>query len=352
MTKVVYTNSQLSDGACSLKEDARYRLKLQNLSYKKNRALNIGSLVHDSIDVLYRQSSIDKEAPFGSLPSDNALMVALSAMDAKVEDVRAKFKEDLSRSPLLNKHFEKDAALAKIMVRGYYLHFFLSENFEMAYPESEFAVAVVTPSGRKSTKFVYAGKRDNIIRENSSGRLFLHELKTKGKWDDEQKKFLKIDAQVTGYQWASLKEGIDIHGIIYTVIIKTPSKFVLTKAATKRKAAAKKRGEVYIYDDMVDYESVDEFIERISPRYLESDEYYHRYFLQRTEAEIKRFEEDLYFRIMSQEQKKKFRPFPEPQAMTCSFCSVFEYCAAADKTAASQKYGRKNSSHEELNSVE
>jgi hypothetical protein len=89
--------------------------------------------------------------------------------------------------------------------------------------EGPFEIAIRNPeTGRASTSFNFAGKRDKIVKLGD-GRLAVMEHKTTG--DDigvesDYWRRLRIDSQISGYMLAAKTQGHDVQTVLYDVIRK------------------------------------------------------------------------------------------------------------------------------------
>lgn len=343
MSKVVYTNSELTAARCSFRHYVQYHLNLRNNRFYKRRSMNIGQMVHAGIEIMYKtQVRLDE------LSEDKPLTEALE----HVRGLAAIYDQQMVSDPnRIDAVFERDklrdAGLAEIILELYYHHIYLKERYKVEHPESKFEVPIITPSGRCSTKYMFAGKRDAIVRNiNGDNELYLHEVKVKGKWDANDERFMRIDDQTTGYLWASRQEGYNLRGVIYTVLLRSDSRFCLTAEAKKKK----RLDSNYAYNPILDYETVDDYIKRVRNNYLSNpDDYIIRRTFTRTDAEIANFQNRLYLKAINCEQVKRMKsPFPEPDAMICPNCQAFEYCAEPTPETVARYYSVKKAKHEEL----
>lgn len=123
-------------------------------------------------------------------------------------------------------------AIAEFITFGYnllehYLHwqktdssFYADTNLEFLSCEEGFSVPIRNQRGNPSSKFVFAGKVDGVIRHRFDGKLYLHEIKTT-KSIDSRLQQLPFEMQPTAYLLAMQEIYQEpIEGVIYTIIRK------------------------------------------------------------------------------------------------------------------------------------
>ena len=346
----VFTNSELTAAECSNKHHILYGLQLRPRSYRKMKNLNIGHLVHVGVEVLYRQTMLN--LPFEDLTSPKMLRKVLSHVRVVARKQAEKFITEPGESELLyRRNLKRDIGMVLVMVEGFFNHIFCHEKYEIVEPELQFIVPVRTKSGRRSPKFKFAGKTDGILRNIlGDNRLYLHEIKCPANWGEEDEKFLSIDEQITGYCWAMREIGIQVSGVVYTVIKKPGMDFSLTKEAQKRKREATKENKTYVYNSITDYETAEELVGRMKKDMLEYPEkYFIRKMFQRKPEDLDAFSRRLYDRCRDVVVLAKNEPFPQPSLMKCRTCTVFDLCANWGEETMKGKYERKSQKHTELN---
>lgn len=168
----------------------------------------------------------------------------------------------------------RDAAQTAIMEQGLpvedylkaselfdaYANHWHDEPFDVVAVEHEFSLPLINPStGRRSRLFELRGKVDGVVRDKSSGRLFILEHKTTSAISAEYVDRIMLDQQIAIYADAisrCLKEAVC--GAIYDILVKpsirmkqgeTDEEFearraeLLAKSKTGKTTAKKKEAE-------------------------------------------------------------------------------------------------------------
>lgn len=198
---------------CKLQHALKYVERLQPME-EESRYLRIGSWVHKLIEQLY---SVGYEAS----PLDVMMLVDGVKQEAYeiIERCETQDQKELVRI---------DCAIAEGAINAYYNTVFQEEQgrgFSMSKEnvEKSFTVPIVSDkTGRKSTRYAFKGRIDGIF-DCSDGKKYIHEIKTKAGYGESDKEHLTLDDQVTAYVWAMRQLGVDVGGVVYTVIKKPSS---------------------------------------------------------------------------------------------------------------------------------
>jgi CRISPR/Cas system-associated exonuclease Cas4 (RecB family) len=190
---------------CKLQHAYKYDMKIEPID-KDNRALRIGSWVHQIIEGLY---GIGYDA---SLEDLNSLIyeVQLEAYD---------MIEKLGDDQEAIDNVKVDISIVEGAVTAYYNVLFLTEQ-EEGFSLSSINVEKTfeVPIG-KSNKYIFHGRIDGLF-DCRDGQKYIHEIKTKSGYGAIDKEQLEMDDQLTAYIWAMRKLGIDVAGVVYSVIKK------------------------------------------------------------------------------------------------------------------------------------
>lgn len=350
MKKYKFSHSQLQTADCSARYHIKYDLKLKSTRYSKQKALSVGKLFHAGIDVMYRLSA--GPVSMADTLDDKILQEALTHVRALGKQMRNHLAPDEGELPA---HFKRkldiDFGIPLIMIEAYYNHVFMNERFEIVESEQRIETNVRTPSGRRSPNMFYVGYLDAIIKNLSGdGGNYLHEVKTAANWSEKDELFLKIDNQTTGYHWLANEKCIVIDGTIYTICLKPTSNPLLKNEAKKAKAnvknhntkVAKEKAQAredrtvytgdeymaaYEYDPIRDYESSEEYLERIRKDYIESPaKYFIRKIFTRSAQQLKRFEVELYYACRDARSIRERNVFMQPNKMKCPNCEGYDLC--------------------------
>jgi CRISPR/Cas system-associated exonuclease Cas4 (RecB family) len=197
---------------CKLQHALKYDERLKPMA-QESRYLRVGSWVHSLIEQLY---SIGYEA------STLDLQILVDGVKQEAYELRSKCETQEEKDQIM-----VDVAIAEGAINAYYRALFQTEvgqGFSMSKDnvEKAFTVPILSDKSgklRKSTRYAFRGKIDGLF-DGVDGKKYIHEIKTKSGYGDSEREHLKIDDQVTAYVWAMQQLGIDVGGIIYTVIKK------------------------------------------------------------------------------------------------------------------------------------
>lgn len=247
-----------------------------------SRALRIGSIVHEGLDMWAS----------GEMPAD-----VLAWADLQ------EYEDDYERAVVVN------------LIHGYFQRWGDSELKTVA-SEIQFEVPIRNPdSGRVSRSYKAAGKIDRIVRKPSL-HLALLETKTVSESIEPTSDYwnrLEIDQQITLYMLVARKLGYDVRTVIYDVIRKPTirpkqipqldsqgRKIVqdqtgqrsLNKNGTPKQSASNPDGE----EMLMRLETADEFGHRLAKDIASRpDFYYARRDIPRLEADLEEFENELWW---------------------------------------------------------
>ena len=345
----VYTNSEMGSAECSNQHHIKYDLKLRPRSYSKMKHLNTGAMVHIGVEMLYRAAGSDMS--FEEMTSPKMLEKIQSHVRVLARKAVEGFIMDQGDNPaVFRREVAKDIGLIEIMIEGFFNQIFINEKYEIVEPEMQFVVPVRTASGRRSPKFKFAGKVDGVMKNIMGDNLnYLHEVKTTQQWDSSNERFLAIDDQTTGYCWALREMGINVAGIIYTVLKKPGFDWNLTKEAKKARLEARKAKTFYKEDPIDDYETAEHYLERVRADFeANPQKYFIRKMFARSPAQLDAFGKRLPLKIRDVLNLQNAVPFPQPSQFRCRMCGVFDLCANWTDETMKTKYEVRPKKHGEL----
>lgn len=353
MKKYVFSFSQLKAAECSNLYHIRYNLKLTSKRYSRIKALRIGKLFHAGLEILYRTAQAGGHQ-IDDLLSGKMIDNAVDHIRALAKQMRKELVSDENESRAqFKRKLDIDMEIPAIMIRAYYNYIFLRERYEIVEPEKEIVVSIRTPSGRRSPNMFYRAFIDAIIR-NISGdnRLYMHEVKTAAAWSSKNDYFLAIDDQTTGYHWVAREIGLKLEGTIYTICLKPASKPNLLDEAKKRKSAAKKEGKEYTYKPVEDYESAEQYLERIEKDYNKNPgKYFVRKIFSRTDEQMNAFQVQLYYKCQDAKRLKSMPHFMQPNIMKCPGCDGYDLCQSWNEETVKLWYTRKGEFKEGIEEI-
>ncbi|MEW6557193.1 MAG: PD-(D/E)XK nuclease family protein [Elusimicrobiota bacterium] len=202
--KVIITNSQIE-----LFKECRLKYKFAYLDLLTPKVpsskLFLGAGIHEGLKAYY---SNQKDLDTAKKSFANYVNTQIKDIENQIELTDEQLEEITQANKLGLSMLEEYDKFAKVQ-----------DDFEIVFPEKEFLVPVITPFGHKSTKFMFAGKVDGLVKKNNA--YWLMEHKTTSSVSSGYLSNLVLDEQVTAYIWALQKqENIEIVGCIYNIIRK------------------------------------------------------------------------------------------------------------------------------------
>jgi len=218
--------------------------------------------------------------------------------------IKGMFRSYLERNPYLEpEQAEKvvQAEARSIAVFRHYLkhykdndftpyHDFFISNSSMV--EGEFLIPIYTPSGRQSSLFMLAGKRDLIIKHEGKNWIVDHKFYASISGAEGDR--LSMDQQMRAYAYATqVYDAIPIHGACYNIIKrKAPRQPKINKNGTVSKSPCDTTKEIFLkalHDEGQTTEGYEDILER-----LENNLFFARYFHEYTEQDYKAVQMELY----------------------------------------------------------
>lgn len=219
--KADITNSERRNAACPQLWLLRYGLGLG--SGESSRALRVGNLVHEGLDVLH------VEGITGALHRMSAMrdeMLERNDTAEHVVDVFAPSRVDVDE---VHASYAEAAALVERYVERYSQ---TCQFDEVVWTERTLRAPARTPSGKRSPVTRIAGKVDMLARIN--GRHWIVERKTTaldlGSWYHQH----RYDPQASTYAWLVRETmGIEVAGVCYDLILRDVPKPASSLLRTK-----------------------------------------------------------------------------------------------------------------------
>lgn len=351
--KFVITNSMRNQTACINKLQNLYLYKLKPRWYGASRALVIGSAVHDAVEIMYRTLY---NALAGDAPLHAALEAGLGYFDGSLTHYIAYNDLHKNQSPEdLKYDMDYDRMLVEVQIHVYYYEIYLKEKFEIAVLDKELGLEksmmarTITPGGRKSPKYYYAGKNDQLFYLPADGKHYLSELKTKSKmfWTATHKLGMKYDEQITGYLWLFRQNypNMKINDVIYTVLLKPVApRYVMRKAEDQAEFQQRILDTRYDMLEKTRAKVMDDLADHVD-----------RILIHRADGQIDSFGKRAYRESLKIEQMLKDEGYINPGygGENCvkfnKPCEFFDLCAEHSRPKdLSVDYVIKSNAHEEL----
>ena len=321
----ILTNSQLrSYRRCPRLHHYSYNLGVR--AKASPEALSFGTLIHAALEAWWKADS------------EHKLNAALTPLEAEPDPFTR--------------------ARARVMIYGYHERWIDSvEAFEVLAVEREFEVPLVNPeTGAESRTFVLAGKVDAVVREQSSGRVYIVEHKTSSEDISPGSTYwarLRIDSQVSIYIGAAASQE-PVAGCIYDVLGKPGQKPLQATPEADRKYTKPTKAEPTprLYANQRD---ADETVEEYESRALDHvasnpERYYARAEIVRLDAEIDASARDTWHaaRMIRESQIAGRHPRnPDACHLRGSTCVFFGVCTGVE-TIDDERFTRVENVHQEL----
>lgn len=195
------------------------------------------------------------------VPSESALPLYFgTAVHAALEQWFKTCSRDAAQTAIMEQGLPVEEYLKASELFAAYANHWSDEPFDVVSVEQEFCLPLINPStGRKSRIFELRGKVDGVVRDKSTGRLFILEHKTSSAISAEYIDRIMLDQQIATYAAAMgrvLNE--PVCGAIYDILEKpsirmkkgeTDAEFearraeLLAKSKTGKTTAKKKDAE-------------------------------------------------------------------------------------------------------------
>ncbi len=308
---MIVTQSEIEALRCPLRHYYGYIQNLKIEHYPSKNYIPIGSVTHGAIDKLYNM--VAEGNIF--LYNDQAIFTMLNNY------IESEFDKYLSRaSGVVMKQIEEDIEMAKILVRWYYKSVFMAEDYDVIKSEAVFMARMKRLSEKYGEDIFFGGKIDTIFKDIATGRIILHEIKTKSFFGPVARTEAMKGVQVNAYATVlrHVKELPSLDGILYTVL----------KKPTKLKS-----------------ESLDEWKDRMEE--MEKSEKSYNKYVQRypfplpAQNYVEQIEGAVEDAIMARIRKPYRRPY------LCDYCDFRLLCDGMDPNAITL-YTKKENPHEEL----
>jgi len=189
MSRILTASEIRAWKSCPMKWWFRYDQLL--VPKKPLNALSYGSLVHEGLEALYRGE--DWRIAVGRFVRERVTPWNRKETAYVVAQAIA----------ILNAYSEREPATTM----GHKVH----------SVEREFYVRLVSPAGRRFSRYVLAGKRD-LATADEYGNVYLWDHKTGSKEIDPE--WIQIDDQMSYYLWADAQDGIPASHLMYNLLRK------------------------------------------------------------------------------------------------------------------------------------
>lgn len=249
-----------------------------------------------------------------------------------------------------------DVARLRPMLAGYIARWADEDEqrYEVLAIEKEFRCPLVNPdTGRPSRTWELAGKFDKLVRERSTGRVYVVEHKTSSKDITPGSAYwarLRMDTQVSVYWTGAKSLGLDLYGVLYDVLGKPKLRPLEATPPDKRKYR-KDDGKLYAGQRDTD-ESLEEFELRVAEAIAEAPEaYFQRCEVVRLEDELKDAMRGIWQRAELMNFARR-REHSEPNPDACErwgkLCAFFDVCSGAASIDDPARFTKLSNVHPEL----
>ncbi len=308
---IIVTQSEIEALRCPLRHYYAYIQNLKIEHYPSKNYIPIGSITHGAIDKLYNMVA----------GGDIVLYEQSKILSELNKYIESQFDHYLSKaSSNVMRQVEEDIEMAKILVRWYFKSVFMAEDYDVVKSEAVFRARMKRLSEKYKEDIYFGGKMDTIFKDIATGRIILHEIKTKSFFGPVARTEAIKGVQINSYATVlrHVKTLPSLEGIMYTVI----------KKPTKLKS-----------------ETLDEWKERVEDL-SEPDKLYNKY-IQRfsfplpAQDYVKQMEGAVEDAIMARNRAPYRRPY------LCDYCDYRMLCDKMDPNAITY-YTKKENPHEEL----
>ena len=311
---IIVTQSEIEALRCPLRHYYSYILRLKVDYYPSKNYIPIGFITHGAIDRLYNMVAD------GNIVLYDGVEI-LSGLDHYIESEFDRYLHKAAADVM--RQIEEDIDMVKILVKWYFKSIFMTEDYDVVKSEAVFMAKMMRLSEKYGEEIIFGGKMDTIFKDIGTGKIYLHEIKTKSFFGPvartEGMKGVQINAYATVLRHAKELPALD--GILYTVI-KKPAK--------------------------LKSESLEEWKQRVESL-AESEKTYNKY-IQRypfplpAHDYVKQMEGAVEDAIFARKRPPYRRPY------LCDYCDFRLLCDKQDPNAITY-YKKKEDPHEELMGV-
>lgn len=206
-------------------------------------------------------------------------------------------------------------------------------GLEVVATETEFETPLITPGGRASPKYAFAGRLDGIVRDVRTGELWVMEYKTttsQGLANVERR--LHNDEQGTAYIYALSRMFPDekVGGALFTYLKKklpTAPRLIHGGTAISRAKNMDTTFEMYvdaIKEHDFDYQDYVDILRHLKDK---GNTFFARFVVKRHPGQLANFERDLHTAARDMSRVKTIKDaYPNPPWYGCMRCTVREIC--------------------------
>jgi hypothetical protein len=341
MTLQLITASRLRKfRACQRAHHLSYNERIRPV--QQGEARRFGTLWHDGQDGYWRAQRDG---------AGNSLAAGIAAM-----------RGGLQRSD--GELDEWDLIKAEELLAGYDLRW-ESSDIEVLEVEVEFNAPLVNPeTGSASRTYRLGGKIDAIVRETSSGDVYVVERKTSTEDISPGSAYwsrLRIDAQISTYQDGAVSLGYPVVGALYDVVVRLrhrphlatpePDRKYTTKPSRLKDGTIRPAGSLHANQRERD-ETAEEFRMRVRDAIANApDRFYARGTVVRLDTEMEDHRYDVWFTAKHmREVERTGRHVRNPAS--CMLwgrpCSYWPICTGEASADDESRYRRDGTSHPEL----
>jgi hypothetical protein len=207
-------------------------------------ALRFGSLMHNALELWWREASIEPVLEFLDSATEDDNTYEIAKARALIVAYNERYRDD-------------------------------HEKYEVVEVEHEFRAPLINPrTNHNSQTWLLAGKIDVIVRERSTGAVIIIEHKTTSDSiapDSDYWLRLTIDGQISGYYVGAETSGYSCECCVYDVIKKPMLKPALATPEDQRKYT--KDGKLYSNQRDTD-ETVEEYYDRLTTDIASRPDFY------------------------------------------------------------------------------
>ena len=305
-------------------------------------------------DRCIRPLAADSSLRFGTLFHDGVEQWRRARMEG-LDPVELGLAAMQARWSAIEEPDEFEIVRAMELFAGYHLRW-QDEPYRWLAVEAEFRFPLVNPdTGRRSPRWMVAGKIDGIAEDTRDGSVWLVENKTSSEDISAGSPYwqrLRIDSQLSVYYDGARSLGFDISGVLYDVALRPQHRPKLATPEESRKYTAK--GFLYANQREAD-ETPAEFAARIHESIAEDpDKYFARGTVVRLDSELEMSRRCLW---QTAKQMRETRDIAEglfnPSACFDYNrpCAFFDVCTGAASLGDDHRYHVVTNAHPELSTA-
>ena len=315
---------------CPRKWFFRYKERLD--TKKPKSKLDLGSAVHDAIELFYKEPTVST--------AELQKMVL-----KKLEDMMIEHKEK-GGYPHEEEEAEEMRALATSMIEQYLLYARKNDDFKIVSLEEEFDLPVINPyTGTVHEHLRLQGKVDGTCTVNDKANMILEHKTAADNAEDWWWKYLN---QIDFYTYAlQRKHDVEFHGAYLNILMK---KIPRVPEPLKKGGLSKKKivttAEIYrqaVIDnelDLADYQDILEKLEKFPPKFIVRKPVY------RNQDDLIEIEKTIWWAI---NRKLKMTHYPRNKSDQCGWkCSFKELCVDDLPEVRAEHFRVRDSEHAEL----